>query len=271
MKRLAGASSQNRFAKKRGHERESGEPQGTQPSEYADQDKSGSAKLSNDRCDRHRRGGLQSEMPYFGNSAFEVQDLVDAALQISSAKPEQRDEVNHWRRDDPSSARPKLLTHRFAGHFTFLHRKRPAAEFLLRGAAGFQPLTTRDTLRSVGAGNAGMRTGVERPEPVSPNRTCFLVGNHRRHYGSVVTVGIKMLRAKRVVFHGQRGALTRGRLSGHWWGVVQHGEGGKGSKYPLIHRSAPSIQDQTAQQAQPSAPQKDLRSLIGSLLDHAAA
>ena len=32
-----------------------------------------------------------------------------------------------------------------------------------------------------------------------------------------------------------------------------------------------SVHDQTAQQEQPSAPQKDLRSPIGSLLDHAAA
>jgi hypothetical protein len=45
----------------------------------------------------------------------------------------------------------------------------------------------------------------------------------------------------------------------------------QGSKHPFMHRSAPSIWDQTAQQAQPSAPQKDVRSLIGSLLDHATA
>src|SRR5215467_6022465 len=101
---------------KRGRERESGEPQGTEPSEYTGQDESGSAKLGNDRCDRHGRGGLQSEMPHFGNSAFEVQDLVDAALQISGAKPEQRDVVNDWRRNDRSSARPKPLAQRFAGH-----------------------------------------------------------------------------------------------------------------------------------------------------------
>src|SRR5262245_53705154 len=95
-------------------------------------------------------------------------------------------------------------------------------------------LTRREALHSVGAGNAGLCTGVE-PEPVSPSRTCFLPGNHRRHYGSVVAVGIKMLRATRVVYHRQRIALTGGRLSGHRRGVVQRREGGEGSKYPLVH------------------------------------
>src|SRR5215813_2081154 len=73
---------------------EAGQPQGTQPAKPATQYQGWTGEFGDDRRrrDRYRRG--QPEMLHLGDRAAEIQNLVDAALEIGGAEAEQRNGTN---------------------------------------------------------------------------------------------------------------------------------------------------------------------------------